>query len=219
MFTGIVQGLVAVVGVEEDENLSRIELKMDDLASNIELGASVAVNGTCLTVTQVSDNGAVCFDIIKETLDTTNLGILQAGAQVNVERSFKVGDEVGGHIVSGHVTATATLSNLRAEGHDRVLTFKLADEWLRFVLHKGYIGVDGASITVSSVDREAGTFSISLIPETIERTTLGQLAIGDKVNVEVDSQTQTIVETIERVMQDPEMRNVMLQQATSGTSN
>ena len=219
MFTGIVQGLVAVVGVEEDENLSRIELKMDDLASNIELGASVAVNGTCLTVTQVSDNGAVCFDIIKETLDTTNLGILQAGAQVNVERSFKVGDEVGGHIVSGHVTATATLSNLRAEGHDRVLTFKLADEWLRFVLHKGYIGVDGASITVSSVEREAGTFSISLIPETIERTTLGQLAIGDKVNVEVDSQTQTIVETIERVMQDPEMRNVMLQQATSGTSN
>ena len=219
MFTGIVQGLVAVVGVEEDENLSRIELKMDDLASNIELGASVAVNGTCLTVTQVSDNGAVCFDIIKETLHTTNLGILQAGAQVNVERSFKVGDEVGGHIVSGHVTATATLSNLRAEGHDRVLTFKLADEWLRFVLHKGYIGVDGASITVSSVDREAGTFSISLIPETIERTTLGQLAIGDKVNVEVDSQTQTIVETIERVMQDPEMRNVMLQQATSGTSN
>lgn len=219
MFTGIVQGLVAVVGVEEDENLSRIELKMDDLASNIELGASVAVNGTCLTVTQVSDNGAVCFDIIKETLDTTNLGILQAGAEVNVERSFKVGDEVGGHIVSGHVTATATLSNLRAEGHDRVLTFKLADEWLRFVLHKGYIGVDGASITVSSVDREAGTFSISLIPETIERTTLGQLAIGDKVNVEVDSQTQTIVETIERVMQDPEMRNVMLQQATSGTSN
>ena len=219
MFTGIVQGLVAVVGVEEDENLSRIELKMDDLASNIELGASVAVNGTCLTVTQVSDNGAVCFDIIKETLDTTNLGILQAGAQVNVERSFKVGDEVGGHIVSGHVTATATLSNLRAEGHDRVLTFKLADEWLRFVLHKGYIGVDGASITVSGVDREAGTFSISLIPETIERTTLGQLAIGDKVNVEVDSQTQTIVETIERVMQDPEMRNVMLQQATSGTSN
>ena len=219
MFTGIVQGLVAVVGVEEDENLSRIELKMDDLASNIELGASVAVNGTCLTVTQVSDNGAVCFDIIKETLHTTNLGILQAGAQVNVERSFKVGDEVGGHIVSGHVTATATLSNLRAEGHDRVLTFKLADEWLRFVLHKGYIGVDGASITVSSVDREAGTFPISLIPETIERTTLGQLAIGDKVNVEVDSQTQTIVETIERVMQDPEMRNVMLQQATSGTSN
>ena len=219
MFTGIVQGLVAVVGVEEDENLSRIELKMDDLASNIELGASVAVNGTCLTVTQVSDNGAVCFDIIKETLDTTNLGILQAGAQVNVERSFKVGDEVGGHIVSGHVTATATLSNLRAEGHDRVLTFKLTDTWLRFVLHKGYIGVDGASITVSSVDREAGTFSISLIPETIERTTLGKLAIGDKVNVEVDSQTQTIVETIERMMQDPEMRKVMLQQATSGTSN
>ena len=97
-----------------------------------------------------------------------------------------------------------------------MLTFDLDPQWMKFVLHKGYVGVDGASITVSSVDREASTFSISLIPETIERTTLGGLALGDRVNVEVDSQTQTIVETIERVMQDPEMRAVMMQQAQSG---
>ena len=97
-----------------------------------------------------------------------------------------------------------------------MLTFALDAQWLRFVLHKGYVGVDGASITVSSVDRENSTFSISLIPETIERTTLGKLALGERVNVEVDSQTQTIVETIERVMQDPQMREAMMSQALAG---
>ena len=217
MFTGIVQGLVAVVGVESEVDLTRIELAMGDLADGIEIGASVAVNGTCLTVTMVGDNGRVCFDIIKETLNTTNLGSICPGTQVNVERSFRVGDEVGGHIVSGHVTATASLRELHNEGHDRVLTFELDPQWMRFVLHKGYIGVDGASITVSSVDRAANTFSISLIPETIERTTLGRISLGDRVNIEVDSQTQTIVETIERVMQDPQMREAMMQEANSGS--
>lgn len=216
MFTGIVQGLVTVVGVESLVDLTRIELAMGDLADAIELGASVAVNGTCLTVTRAGDNGAVCFDIIKESLKTTNLGDIGVGTKVNVERSFRVGDEVGGHIVSGHVTTTASLCGLHNDGHDRVLTFDLNPKWMKFVLHKGYVGVDGASITVSSVDREASTFSVSLIPETIERTTLGRLSLGDKVNVEVDSQTQTIVETIERVMQDPEMRAAMMQQAQSG---
>ena len=216
MFTGIVQSLVAVKSVEVERDLSRIELDLGELAQGIELGASVAVNGTCLTVTRATDSGVVSFDIIKETLDTTNLGALSTGSLVNVERSFKVGDEVGGHIVSGHVTATASLCDLRQEGHDRVLTFTLDPQWLRFVLHKGYVGVDGASITVSSVDRGNSTFSISLIPETIARTTLGRLALGERVNVEVDSQTQTIVETIERVMQDPQMREAMMSQALAG---
>ena len=218
MFTGIVQGLVAVVGVESEVDLTRIELAMGELADGIELGASVAVNGTCLTVTRAGDDGRVYFDIIKETLKTTNLGEICPGSQVNVERSFRVGDEVGGHIVSGHVTATAELSGLHNEGHDRVLTFDLDPQWMKYVLHKGYIGVDGASITVSSVDRAANTFSISLIPETIERTTLGRILLGDRVNIEVDSQTQTIVETIERVMQDPQMRKAMMQQASSGSA-
>ena len=108
------------------------------------------------------------------------------------------------------------LCGLHNEGHDRVLTFDLDPQWMKYVLHKGYIGVDGASITVSSVDRAANTFSISLIPETIERTTLGRILLGDRVNIEVDSQTQTIVETIERVMQDPQMRESMTQQAGFG---
>ncbi len=219
MFTGIVQGLVAVIGIEEKGDLNRIELDMHGYIEGIALGASVAVNGTCLTVTRVSDNGAVCFDIITETLRTTNLGKLKAGSLVNVERSFKVGDEVGGHIVSGHITTTAELVDLLHQGNDRVLTFRVDEQWGRFILHKGYVGVDGASITISSVNRDQSTFSISLIPETIERTTLGRLALGDRVNVEVDSQTQTIVETIERVMQDPDMRQKILEQSVQGKAS
>lgn len=219
MFTGIVQDLVTVVGIDNEGDLTRIELNMQGLVEGIALGASVAVNGTCLTVTRFSDSGAVCFDIIAETLRTTNLGGLEIGSLVNVERSFKVGDEVGGHIVSGHITTTAELCDLHHQGNDRVLTFRIDDQWGRFILHKGYVGVDGASITVSSVNRDDSTFSISLIPETIERTTLGRLALGDLVNVEVDSQTQTIVETIERVMQDPDMRQKLLEQSVSGAAS
>lgn len=216
MFTGIVQGLVPVTRIEEGGDLNRIALDMGDLAQGIQLGASVAVNGTCLTATHTSEGGTVSFDIITETLRTTNLGSLQVGSMVNVERSFKVGDEVGGHIVSGHVTGTGVLRGLHNEGNDRVLTFSVSEPWLRFILHKGFVGVDGASITVSNVNRQESTFSISLIPETIERTTLGRLALGESVNIEVDSQTQTIVETIERVMQDPQMRQTLIAQSQSG---
>ncbi len=214
MFTGIVQDLVKVVEIDQQVDLHRLKLALGDMTQGLELGASVAVNGTCLTVTAVESNVAY-FDVIKESLGVTNLGDLEEGDLVNVERSFKVGDEVGGHIVSGHITATGVLSKLHKEGNDRVLTFSLASEWMRFVLHKGYVALDGASITISSVDRENSMFSVSLIPETIERTTLGRIAVGERVNIEVDSQTQAIVETIERVMADPAMLKQMQASARS----
>ena len=209
MFTGIVQDLVSIVSVENESNLIRIAVDLGELTENLELGASVAVNGTCLTVTSV-DQGAAYFDVIKETAVTTNLADLKAGQSVNVERSFKVGDEVGGHIISGHVTATAALVDLKIDDHDRVLSFKIDPKWMNYILHKGYVGLDGASLTVSSVDRAESLFSVSLIPETIERTTLGRLELGDKINVEVDSQTLAIVETVERVLADPLMREQFL---------
>lgn len=209
MFTGIVQDLVTVTSVRNESNLIRIAVDLGELTQNLELGASVAVNGTCLTVTSV-DQGAAYFDVIKETAVTTNLADLEEGHRVNVERSFKVGDEVGGHIISGHVTATAALADLKIDDHDRVLTFKIAPRWMNYILHKGYVGLDGASLTVSSVDRSKGEFSVSLIPETIERTTLGGLELGEKINVEVDSQTLAIVETVERVLADPAMREQFL---------
>lgn len=209
MFTGIVQDLVSIVSVENESNLIRIAVDLGDLTANLELGASVAVNGTCLTVTRL-DRGAAYFDVIKETAVTTNLADLEVGQRVNVERSFKVGDEVGGHIISGHVTATAALVNLKIDKHDRVLSFKIDPKWMNYILHKGYVGLDGASLTVSSVDRAESLFSVSLIPETIDRTTLGHLGLGDRINVEVDSQTLAIVETVERFLADPIMRKQFL---------
>ena len=135
-------------------------------------------------------------------MDTTNLGRLDSSSRVNVERSFKVGDEVGGHVVSGHVSTTAELVKLHHQGNDRVLTFKVAPKWQNYIFHKGYVALDGASLTVSSVDRENSGFSVSLIPETIDRTTLGLISMGDVVNVEIDSQTQAVVDTVERVLAD-----------------
>ncbi|MED5341421.1 MAG: riboflavin synthase subunit alpha [Pseudomonadota bacterium] len=203
MFTGIVQALVSVRAIDHGDDLSRLTLELGELGEGLQLGASVAVNGTCLTVT-AHESGQTQFDIIKETLVTTNLKHLKVVTPVNVERSFKVGDEVGGHVVSGHVSTTAELVRLRKEGNDRELTFAIAPRWQNYIFHKGYVALDGASLTVSGVDREASTFSVSLIPETIDRTTLGSIQVGGLVNVEVDSQTQAIVDTVERVLAERE---------------
>ena len=184
MFTGIVQGLVTVVGVESEVDLTRIELAMGDLANGIELGASVAVNGTCLTVTRTSDSGAVCFDIIKESLKTTNLGDVVVGTQVNVERSFKVGDEVGGHIVSGHVDGMATVLSVTAVGDSHELWFRAPADLARFVAAKGSVTLDGVSLTVNDV--KGSDFSINVIEHTWTVTTLGTLAEGQNVNMEID---------------------------------
>ena len=199
MFTGIVQDLVPVVSIVRDGNLIRLALDLGDRVQGLQTGASVAVNGTCLTVTRI-EQATAWFDVIAETQRMTNLGDLAQGDLVNVERSFHVGDEVGGHIVSGHVTATATLEERRVVEHDHSVRFVIDAQWMKYIFHKGFIALDGASVTVSSVDRDAGAFEISLIPETLERTTLGIMQPGDRINVEVDAQTLTTVDTVERVL-------------------
>ena len=199
MFTGIVQDLVSVQAIEDKGDLIHLSLDLGELTDQLKLGASVAVNGTCLTVTKV-DQGSATFDVITETLRTTNLGGLTVGDQVNVERSYHVGDEIGGHIISGHVTTTAPLEARHVDGNDHVLRFELDKHWLKYVFHKGFIGLDGASITVSALNRDEGWFEVSLIPETLARTTLGRLSEGDQINIEVDAQTVTTVDTVERVL-------------------
>ena len=199
MFTGIVQKLAKVKSVERDENLLRLSIGLGQLAIGLELGSSVAVNGVCLTVSEIQGED-IDFDVIPETLVTTNLDLLSATSFVNVERSYKVGDEIGGHIVSGHVGTAAALKSIRQENHDRVLTFQTDESWMKFIFHKGFVALDGASLTISSVNRSENTFSVSLIPETIARTTLGSFVVGDLANLEVEAQTVSIVETVERVM-------------------
>ena len=202
MFTGIVQALIPVQDVQEEGNLRRLVLELGSLTDGLSLGASVAVNGVCLTVTQVSEVDA-SFDVISETLALTNLGELTPGSLVNVERSFTTGTEVGGHIVSGHVGGTVQLLQRQIEGHAHVIRLACPQDQLKYIFHKGFVAVDGASLTVSSINREAGWFEISLIPETLARTTLGLRKEGEFFNVEVEAQTVTTVDTVERLMSDP----------------
>lgn len=209
MFTGIVQDLVCVQSIVDEGDIVRLCLDLGGMTDQLVRGASVAVNGTCLTVTAL-DQGSVYFDVIKETLRTTNLQALSEGGLVNVERSFKVGDEVGGHVVSGHVTSTAELVHRHAQGHEQVLTFQLEPQWMKYVFHKGFISLDGASLTVSAVDKSQHQFQVSLIPETLARTTLGNVTEGALINVEVDAQTVTTVDTVERLFADPQWRAQVL---------
>lgn len=208
MFTGIVQRLLPLAAVRHEENLCHLDIALAELEAGLELGASVAINGVCLTVTRVAD-GITTFDVIHETLRLTNLGELTAGALVNVERSFVVGAEVGGHIVSGHVACAVPVVRIETAENRRDLFFSVPKDWIRYVVLKGYVALDGASLTISSLDPESGELGISLIPETIERTTLGRRAVGDRVNLEVDSQTQTIVETVERLLATGRFNNLL----------
>lgn len=201
MFTGIVQGLCRVTRLEEEPGLRRLTVELGELAAGLEPGASVAVNGTCLTVTRAGPAEAT-FDVIRQTLETTNLGLLRTDDLVNVERSFRVGDEVGGHILSGHVSATAAVARVEEAENERNLFFSVPAGLMKYLSAKGFVALDGASLTIAHVESSASEIGVCLIPETIARTTLGRVCQGDRVNLEVDPQTQTIVDTVERVLAD-----------------
>jgi riboflavin synthase len=206
MFTGIVQELATVVACDREPGLLRLHLGLSPArCEGLVGGASVAVNGICLTVARQDATG-VGFDVIEETLETSSLGELAVGDPVNVERSATFADEIGGHRVSGHVSGCTRVLEVRRSENNRVLRMALDPDWGRLLFHKGFVALDGASLTISALDREAGWFEVSLIPETLERTTFGVRESGDRINVEADSETQAVVETVERVLADPEWR-------------
>ena len=201
MFTGIVQGCRTVTGVARGGGLTRLEVDLGELADGLALGASVAVNGTCVTAAHLA--GAVAtFELVRETTTLSNLGTLAVGDRVNVERSFRVGDEVGGHILSGHIAGMVSVCAVaEAEGHRRV-TVAVPKPWLKYLMPKGFIALDGASLTIADLDRAAATATVSLIPETLKRTVLGRVAVGDRLNLEVDSRTQAIVDAVAEMLRD-----------------
>lgn len=199
MFTGIVQGTATLVSIEEKPNFRTHVIEMPEhMLPGLETGASVAHNGCCLTVTEI--NGSrVSFDLMKETLRITNLGELAVGDSVNVERAAKFNDEIGGHLMSGHIMTTAEVAKILTSENNRQIWFKIQDRSLmKYILHKGYIGIDGISLTVGEVT--ASRFCVHLIPETLQRTTLGSKKLGNRINIEIDPQTQAIVDTVERVL-------------------
>ena len=199
MFTGIVQGTAKVVSVDEKPNFRTHVIEMPEyMLEGLETGASVAHNGCCLTVTEI-DGNRISFDLMKETLRITNLGQVKEGDVVNVERAAKFSDEIGGHLMSGHIMTTADITKILTSENNRQIWFKPQDPALmKYILYKGFIGIDGISLTVGEVT--ATRFCVHLIPETLQRTTLGKKKIGGQVNIEIDPQTQAVVDTVERVL-------------------
>ena len=207
MFTGIVQGIRKISAVEDFEGGRKLRIQLEDLAEKLQQGASVAVNGVCLTAIKI-EVGSAEFDIIQESLDRSNLGTLVIGDSVDIERACYFGDEVGGHQVTGHIDCTGKIDEIRKTPNNRDVVVYCEEEWGRYLIPKGWIAIDGVSLTV--VDVGNNWFSISLIPETLKQTVLGKKTKGDIVNLEFDHTTKVIVRTVERML--PEIKIQMLEE-------
>ena len=203
MFTGIVQTQAVVVDATNQGGVLRLALQVEQqYAENLNIGASIAINGCCLTVVKfASDTKGCCvinFDVIDETLKLTNLGKLAVNETVNFERSVTFGTELGGHIVSGHIHCMAEILSIKHHQDNCKMQLALAKEWQKYVLYKGFVSVNGASLTVGEVDEQG--FWLHLIPETLSITNLDNYREGDKLNIEVDQQTYTIINTVENYL-------------------
>ena len=193
VFTGLVQDLGEITAVDASEAGVRLAVQ-----TGLELveGDSVAVNGVCLTATQVAD-GQFAADVMHETLRRSSLAAVVDGARVNLELPLRAADRLGGHVVQGHVDGVGGIWDMRDDGFSRVVTVGVPADLLRYVVEKGSIAIDGVSLTVSALDERG--FEVSLIPETLERTTLGRTAPGEQVNLEVD----VLAKYVERLVNRP----------------
>lgn len=199
MFTGIVQTQAQVAHIKDSDEFRHITLQVaPQFLRKLEIGASIAINGCCLTVVHYTED-TVEFDVIDETLRLTNLGDLGKGSRVNLERSLKVGDEIGGHHVSGHIHCQGSLVEVEQSETNWAGWVEVPEQFMPYLFAKGFIAVNGASLTIGEV--QDNRFSLHLIPETLRLTNLAQAQPGTQLNIEFDQQTITIVETVERVLQ------------------
>lgn len=198
MFTGIVQTQATILSVADQGSFRHLVIKTEpQFLQNLAVGASIAINGCCLTVVEFNDS-EVHFDVIDETLRLTNLGLLEKGHTVNLERSLKVGDEIGGHAVSGHIHCQGKVTKIDSSDNNVAMWIEIPEQYNTYLFAKGFIAVNGASLTVGQV--EDNCFSLHLIPETLRLTNLESTQVGDSLNIELDQQTITIVETVERIL-------------------
>jgi len=200
MFTGIVQGKAQILQIEGNSMLKTYCVKFPpSTLKALQVGASIALNGICLTVTKFDLKlNTANFDAIKETLSLTNLDDLKTNDFVNFERAARMGDEIGGHIMSGHIHCKTEVIDIKNDNENCTVSFKSPAKFLKYLLPKGFASINGCSLTLGDVNEDF--FSVHLIPETLRNTTFGSLNVGDTVNLEIDSQTQTIVNTVERVL-------------------
>lgn len=200
MFTGIVQGKAKITHISGSDKLKTFTVSFPEkVLANVKKGASIALNGTCLTVTSFDiDKSIADFDVMHETLRLTNLGQLNIDDLVNFERAASIGDEIGGHLMSGHISAKVKVIDLKDEDQEYTITFETEQELGKYILPKGFVGLNGCSLTIG--ETKENTFNVHLIPETLAVTTFGQLRVGELVNLEIDPQTQAIVDTVEKVL-------------------
>ena len=200
MFTGIVQGIAQVAEITDKEGLRSFTLSFPPgFCQDLEIGASVACDGVCLTVTALKGDTQADFDVMQQSLNLTTLGRLERGGRLNVERAAKDGAEIGGHPLSGHVDFMATVESIRRPANNHVIRIAVPAPWMRYIFAKGYIAVNGASLTVAEAGRHpdgSGWFEVWLIPETLRMTTFADKGEGAALNIEIERGTQVMVDTV-----------------------
>ena len=198
MFTGIVEGMATLRSSKDNGDHIRWIIDLPaGVGAGLEVGASVALDGVCLTAVNI-DADVASFDLIQETLDRSTLGLRTPGDSLNIERALRYGDEVGGHLVSGHVMGVGTVASISYADDTADLRIDAPAHIEDYIFEKGYIAIDGISLTVG--ETQNGGFNLHIIPETLRRTTLGQKTSGSLVNIEIDAMTQAVVDTVKRVM-------------------
>jgi riboflavin synthase len=206
MFTGIVQGIATVSALVDRPGLRSFVLSLPaGFCQGLAVGASVAVDGVCLTVTSLDGEREAAFDVMQQSLALTTLGSLREGSAINVERAAKDGAEIGGHPLSGHIDVMATLAEVRRPENNHVLRLSLPAPWMRYVFAKGYIAINGASLTVADAHRErdgSGWFEVWLIPETLRMTSFAVKPVGSLLNIEIERQTQVFVDTVREAINE-----------------
>ena len=202
MYTGIVQGAFEAAEVERKPDFMSFAVRFPpELLEDLSPGSSVNVDGVCQTVVK-AEGSLVWFDAMIETLRRTTLGELRQGDRVNIERSARVGQGNGGHEIAGHVDGVLEIIKRHESEDNLFVTFRVPESYRRYVFDKGFLSVHGCSLTVSNLDKEAGTFEVYLIPETLRLTNLGTKEVGGRVNFEIDRRTQAIVDTVVDYLKD-----------------
>jgi riboflavin synthase len=222
MFTGIVQGVARIAQIHDQTGLRTLKIQFPQhFCQDLSIGASIAIDGVCLTVTEFDAHDSAHFDVMQQSLNLTTLGGLQIGSQVNAERAAKEGAEIGGHPLSGHVDFTAQLAQVRQLENNVVLRFSVPKEFMRYIFAKGYIAINGASLTIAEVHRSEAWFEVWLIPETLRMTVFAQKQVGDGLNIEIERATQVLVDSVRIVMEEtlgpllPALEQVLQQQGKS----
>jgi riboflavin synthase len=203
VFTGIIQSVAKIVRIEDNQGVRTFEIAFQSgFCEDLQIGASVSVDGVCLTVTQLISATNVSFDIMLQSLNVTTLGEYKQGDEINVERAAKDGAEIGGHPLSGHIDFHAPIADIEHIQDNFRMRVCMSKQWQRYIFPKGYIAINGASLTIAEVNKKAGWFEIWLIPETLRMTVFKDKRVGQHLNIEIERGTQVIVDTVRDTLEE-----------------